>query len=201
MLITNSINLHDHSPPAEYQTIPKGLCFNFLTDEKPIRQNENQYIASKKIGVQTFLEIKGTFERDWNFDLSNSRTTFWFAFQFLGSLSLKNIDHSTLDQQQYRGYFNTEKEVTCQLKGGKAWMVFIGIEIEAPTIIAQEWNTLQIDPSISTQVFPAQRIGYRIKKVLELIEKIKYSVYSMNTRLQFYTTSLLEIYHGDLLEQ
>lgn len=201
MLIINSINLNDENPPAEYQTIPKGLYFNFLAAEKPIRQDENQYIASKKIGIQTFLEIKGSFEKDWNFDLSNSRTTFWLAFQFLGSSSLKNIDHSTLNQQQYLGYFNTEKRITCQLKGGKAWMVFIGIEIEDPTILAQEWNSLQIDPSISTQIFPAQKIGYRIKKVLEMIEKIKYSVYSINARLQFYTTSLLEIYHGDLLEQ
>lgn len=201
MLINKSIDLKYPYHLAQRHTAPKGLYFNFLASEDPVLCTKNQYIACKKIGGHTFLEVTGSFDEDWNFAISNSQTTFWLAFQFLGTSSIKDIDRSTLSPQHYLGYFNTGEEITYRIKAGKVAMILIGTEIEDPSSLALEWNTLQMDDRQIPHLFPPEKIGYRIRKILELIQKIRYSAYSLSPRLQFYTASLMEIYHGDLLEQ
>ena len=201
MLINKSIDLKYPYHLAHRHTAPKGLYFNFLTSDDPILCTKNQYIVSKKTRSHTFLEVAGTFEEDWNFSTHNNRTTFWLAFQFQGTSSIRDLDLSTLSQQHYLGYFNTGEEITYRIKAGKVAMILIGVEIEDPSSLALEWNTLQMDGPQIPQLFPPEKIGYRIRKELEHIQKIRYSAYSLSARLQFYTASLMEIYHGDLLEQ
>lgn len=201
MLINKSIDLKYPYHLAQRHTAPKGLYFNFLTSEDPVLCTKNQYIASKKIGTNTFLEVSGSFEEDWNFAISNSQTTFWLAFQFQGTSSVKDIDRSTINPQHYLGYYNTREEITYQIKAGKIAMILIGAEIEDPGNFALEWNTLQKDNQQTHQLFPPEKIGYRIRKVLELIQKIKYSLYSLHAKLGFHTAGLIAIYHRGLLEQ
>lgn len=201
MLINKSIDLKYPYHLAQRHTAPKGLYFNFLASEDPVLCTKNQYIASKKIGTHTFLEVSGSFEEDWSFAISNSQTTFWLAFQFQGTSSIGDIDRSTLNPQQYLGYFNTNEEITYQIKAGKVAMVLIGAEIGDLGNFALEWNTLQKDNQQTQQVFPPEKIGYRIRKVLELIQKIKYSPYSLHAKLGFHTAGLIATYHRDLLEQ
>lgn len=201
MLINRSIDLKYPYHLAQHHTAPKGLYFNFLESEDPVLCTKNQYIACKKIGIHTFLEVTGSFDEDWNFAISNSQTTFWLAFQFQGTSSIMDIDRSTLSPQHYLGYFNSSEEITYQIKAGKVAMALIGIEIGDSGNFALEWNTLQKDNQQTLQVFPSEKIGYRIRKILELIQKIKYSPYSLHTKLGFHTNSLITIYHRDLLEQ
>ncbi|PUV21966.1 helix-turn-helix domain-containing protein [Sphingobacterium athyrii] len=201
MLINKSINLKYPYHLAQRHTAPKGLYFNFLTAEDPILCTKDQYIASKKIGSHTFLEIAGTFEEDWNFNICNSQTALWMAFQFHGSSSIKGFNQSTLVHQQYLGYFNTDQEISYQIKSGKVAMILIGVEIEDSSSLALEWNTLQLDRLQVTQVLATEKIGYRIRKVLDLIQQTKSSAYSLSVRLQFYTSNIIELYHRDLTEQ
>ncbi|WP_286857283.1 MULTISPECIES: helix-turn-helix domain-containing protein [Sphingobacterium] len=201
MLINKSINLKYPYHLAQRHTAPKGLYFNFLTAEDPILCTKDQYIASKKIGSHTFLEIAGTFEEDWNFNICNSQTALWLAFQFHGSSSIKGFNQSTLVHQQYLGYFNTDQEISYQIKSGKVAMILIGVEIEDSSSLALEWNTLHLDRLQVTQVLATEKIGYRIRKVLDLIQQTKSSAYSLSVRLQFYTSNIIELYHRDLTEQ
>jgi len=201
MLINKSINLKYPYHLAQRHTAPKGLYFNFLTAEDPILCTKNQYIASKKIGSHSFLEIAGHFEEDWNFNIRNSETTLWLAFQFHGSSSIKGFSQATLVHQQYLGYFNTDQEISYQIKAGKVAMILIGVEIEDSSSLALEWNTLQLDRLQVTQVLAMEKIGYRIRKVLDLIQQAKSSAYSLSVRLQFYTSNIIELYHRDLTEQ
>ena len=201
MLINKSIDLKYPYHLAPRHTAPKGLYFNFLTSEDAILCTQNQYIACKKLGTHTFLEVTGNFEEDWRFSISNSQTTFWLTFQFQGTSSIKDIEGSTLSPQHYLGYFNTSSEITYQTNAGKVAMILIGVEIQDTLSLAMEWSTLQLDDRQMLQLFPSQQIGYRIKKILELIQKIKYSPYSLQAKLGFHTASLMAIYHRDLLEQ
>ncbi|WP_282637989.1 helix-turn-helix transcriptional regulator [Sphingobacterium thalpophilum] len=201
MLVDESIDLKYPHHLAPRHTAPKGLYFNFIASEDAILCTKNQYIASKKIGTHTFLEVAGTFDEDWNFNIHNSQTTLWLAFQFHGSSLLAAIDRSALLHQQYLAYVNTDKELIYQIKAGKVSMILIGLNIEDPARFAQEWDTLQIDRRQATQVFAVEKLGYRIRKALEHIQQTKYSSYSLITKLQFYTSNLIELYHRDLIEQ
>jgi len=64
-------------------------------------------------------------------------------------------------------------------------MILIGVEIEDPSSLALEWNTLQMDNQQALQLFPSEKIGYRIRKILEFIQKIRSSSYSLSAKLQF----------------
>ncbi|MGB3063041.1 helix-turn-helix transcriptional regulator [Sphingobacterium thalpophilum] len=201
MLVNESIDLKYPYHLAPRHTAPKGLYFNFIASEDAILCTKNQYIANKKIGTHTFLEVAGTFDEDWSFNIHNSQTTLWLAFQFHGSSRLAAIDRSALLHQQYLAYVNTDKEVTYHIKAGKVAMILIGQHIQDSARFTQEWDTLQIDRLQATQVFDLEKIGYRIRKALELIQQTRPAPYSLMTKLQFYTSNLIELYHRDLVEQ
>lgn len=201
MLINNSINLRHPRYEASRQKVPKGLYYNFMTGMNAILCEENKYIASTQIGTQTFLEIKGTFEKNWEFTIQNEQTNFWLAFQLLGSSSIKDVDASDLTSQRYIGYFNSDNQLVYQVKSGKVWLLLMGLEVGSTEKMGREWGVLQAEEGCPTKLFSAHNIGYRVKKGLECIQKIKYTPFSCASKLRYHICNLIDTYHGDLLER
>src|SRR5690606_15996697 len=142
MVIDYSISNVQKPRLANDIIIPKGRYFSFLREDNVHLGAKDQYIASRQIGNQLFLEIKCTQDECWDLALHDARKTFWMAFQFLGSSSITNKENPTLTHQQYLGFFNTKKDIPYHLKAGKTWAILIGMELENLKQLSQEWPTL-----------------------------------------------------------
>lgn len=196
--------LVDYSIPVIHQQIstvdhalPKGRYFNFLNTADAYRCTEHHYIASRTIGDQFFLEIKGTFQDEWHFTLRPTERVFWMIFQFLGT-SIDTANGSELCHQQYRGFYSEANDTPYLLRPGKTWVILIGMLISSETQPHQEWPTLEPAPDRST--LPTVNIAHRNKVILEKIQQIKEPHFSLRQRLDYHMIQLMETYHGDLLE-
>ncbi len=199
MVIDYSISNIQKPRLATDRIIPKGRYFSFLGEDNVHLGTKDQYIASRQIGSQLFLEIKCTQDQSWHLALRDTPETFWMAFQFLGSSSIENKENPTLTHQQYLGFFNTDDDIPYHLKAGKTWTVLIGMELENLKQLSQEWPTLAYDRNTS-HLLPALKIASRNKKILEQIQRIKDTPFSLSYKLNYQVIQLMETYHGDLLQ-
>src|SRR5690606_28410093 len=180
--------------------IPKGRYLNFHQKENIHLGSKNHYIASRKVGQHLFLEIKSTVEKGWDLTLRDTPGTFWIAFQFLGSSSIDAQENSTLDPQHYLGFFNPGSDLCYLFKGGKIWMVLIGTELKNPEQLGREWPTLTCGGNNTFHPLPAVKTAFRNKKILEQIQRIKDTPFSLCSKLNYQAVQLIETYHGDLLQ-
>lgn len=191
--------ISDPSPTAN-QALPKGRYFTFLNEADTLVSTKNLYIANRKTGKLLFSEIKGSIDQNWRFPLSSTQHTFWMVFQFLGTSSIATIAHSTLAAQQYHGFFGDNDDIQYVLETGKMWMILIGMQLENTEHLDQEWQTLASGLNGDFHLLPTVKIAFRNKKILNQIQRIKDSPFSLVYKLQYQVVQLMETYHGDLRE-
>lgn len=173
---------------------------NFLTKEDICIADENLYVASKKKGKLSILEIKGTLVKDWSFDLL-PKNCFWLHFQLHGSAQWNLTGNPTLSNLEYQGFNTIEGSSQIKLKAGKVGLVLIGIKIKNRTNFASEWTLLDVSLPIRQAYFPRMNIGYRIQQVLEKLRQYEPAPYSLQSKIRFHLSQLIEIYHADLKDK
>ncbi|NGF56964.1 helix-turn-helix transcriptional regulator [Parapedobacter sp. SGR-10] len=186
--------------PVREHIIPKGRYFNFLQKEHIHIGTEHLYIASRKVDGQIFVEIKCALDKNWRIHLRQAPTTFWMAFQFFGSSSPAPSENPALGHQQYLGFFSENEDMCYHFNAGKVWMVLIGVELENPMQLSEEWHTLVYPDNNSLHLLPTVNIAFRNRKILEQIQRIKDTPVSLRYQLHYQTIQLIETYHGDLLQ-
>lgn len=179
---------------------PKTRYFSFMREPDMLLCQKDGYIAQRKIGQLSFIEIKCSCDSDWHFTVVNTQQTFWIAFQLLGNSFIDDPQKQGIEQQQYRGYFNTENEVRHDLRSGKTWTVLIGLEISDMRLFSAEWKMLHAESEPGHSIRPVQRIAFRIKKILEQIQGVKDRPYSLEHRLLALQVQLMDTYDADILE-
>src|SRR5690606_24004384 len=66
--------------------------------------------------------------------------------------------------------------------------------------LGQEWHTLTCQGHNGRHLLPTVNIAYRNRKILEQIQRIKNTSFSLGYRLHYQTILLIETYHEDLLQ-
>lgn len=194
-----------HSLPIETMNtqgfLPAGRYFPFLGGPDIILSTKNNYIAKRKIGKMTFIEIKCNSDHDWNFDVQHKRNTFWMVFQLLGESYLSIDSKSKMEPQQYLSFFNAGQNLDFEMKRGKASLLLIELKIKDTKPFAMEWRYLQLNDEIKFKLHPTINIGYRIKNILNHIQRTKNSHFSLKYKLYPFLVQLIDTYHADLIER
>ncbi|TJY63430.1 helix-turn-helix transcriptional regulator [Sphingobacterium alkalisoli] len=201
MLLNTSLPLLAiSSKPSNTSLAPKGRYFNFMPEQDMLLCQKDYYIAQRKIGQLSFIEIKCSCDTDWHFTVANAHQTFWMVFQLLGNSFIDDAQKHSIEQQQYQGYFNEENTVRHHLRSGKMWMILIGLEISDIKLLSTEWRMLSAESGSQLSIRPAQKIAFRINKILQQIQHIKDSPFSLKYKLPALMVQLMDTYHADILE-
>ncbi|MBE8723074.1 AraC family transcriptional regulator [Sphingobacterium pedocola] len=180
--------------------VSKARYFNFMREQDMLLSHKDGYIAQRKIGQLSFIEIKCNCDIDWYFTVANAHQTFWMVFQLLGNSFIDDAQKHSIEQQQYQGYFNEENTVRHHLRSGKTWMILIGLEISDMKLLSTEWKMLSAESGSQLSIRPAQKIAFRIYKILQQIQHIKDSPFSLKYKLPALMVQLMDTYHADILE-
>ncbi|HLT86974.1 MAG TPA: AraC family transcriptional regulator [Sphingobacterium sp.] len=176
---------------------PPGLHFHFLTADDCILCEKKQYVSSRRIDDLHVIEVKGTFEMDWNLDLL-SPECFWLHFQFIGQSERDSKSHTALSDNEYRGFYSLSEAHKIQIKAGRTSMVLLGIKMDDTTSFVSEWPRLVKPTTTDQPYFSCIHIGYRIKQIFEKIQQCKDSPYSLRSNIHYHFCQLIDVYHQDL---
>lgn len=197
MHATESILLHPSIVLGADHDTPRGCHLNFLTEKDAPVNRGKQYIASRRMGDLHVIEVKGIFETDWSFDLF-PLSCFWLHFQFIGRSQRGDKIHTALSNSAYQGFYSGQHPSQIRVKGGKAAMVLIGIEMDDTASFTSEWPLLAEPKTVDQPYFSSIPIGYRIKQVFEKIGQYTDSRFSLYRKIYYHLCQLIEVYHQDL---
>lgn len=202
MILRHSLAL---APPTKQSGAahkpPKVRFFNFLQQDDFLICNSGYYLATRTIDEISFIEMKCQHADEWYLRLHNTEQTFWLAFQLLGESTIAAPQKQQLLTFEYIGFFNRDNEVQFQPTPGKMWMIWIGLEINDLSGLQKEWKLFAHDQDNTFHILPPVKILYRIRKVLEQIQQLKDSPFTLRYKLSAPVIQLLETYHRDLVEQ
>lgn len=181
--------------------LPKGRYFAFLNEVDTIFHQREAFIAQRRIGEVTFIEAKCNHPQGWQLSIGNKYPTFWMVFQLLGECQLSADQKCKMEHQQYIALFNNKNKLDFEIKEGKTALLLIGLQLKDIEAFAMEWRHLQLHQDIEFKQYSNINIGYRIKNILNQIQRTKNSYFSPKYKLSSLTIQLIDIYHADLLEQ
>lgn len=188
-------NIYNHDIPSDTSKSerPKDLYLNLLTEQDTMVSNGRQYIASKSWDELRVVEIKGTFDHAWTFDLAYP-SCFWLCFQFMGQ-SNKNADAtSSLATAEFQGFHCDGNALRIHIEKGKSWMVLLGLNLSDKATFQIEWPIFKGSPA----VLLTSSIGYRVRRIFDKIQQYSNLPFSSDVVLRYHFFQLLDIYHKDL---
>ena len=201
MQTKETIRLFTISPIVSGDQPPPELSFGCLGAADRIVCHEKQYIASRKIKKLHLIEIRGNFDGDWFFELLPP-DCFWLQLQLLGQSQRDGKSHTLLSAGEYQGFHHLGSAPKIQVKAGKTVMLLLGIHIKDGLTFSREWPLLKRPGRNNDQpTFSRIHIGYRIKQVLEKIEAIEDSPFSLHGKLLSPLYQLLDLYQQDLRDK
>lgn len=173
------------------------LNLNFLTEADIALWDGKQYMALKQLEGLHVIEVKGTYQTDWHFDLLLP-DCFWLLFQFTGHSKRDALSHTALSAGEYRGFYSIRDTHNIQVKAGKTWMVLLGVKINDTATFTSEWPQLVKPATIDQPYFSSINIGYRIRQIFEKIQQVVDTPYSLYSKIHYHFYQLLDVYHQDL---
>lgn len=182
-------------------SMPVSRHFPFLHEIDTVLCSTKNYIAKREIGNMTFIEIKCNPDKDWNFSVKHKRNTFWIALQVLGESHLSIAPDSKIETQQYLAFYSTRNRLDFEAKRGKTAFLLIGLKIKDIEPFAMEWRSFQLDNETKFRLYPVINIAYRIKNILNQIQRTKNSYFSLKYKLSTFSVQLIDTYHADLIER
>lgn len=200
MHINTSIRVPQLTSYAAGSNRAKGLYLNFLKKEDIIIDHKEHYIASKQLDHLHVIEVKGTFQADWHFDLPFP-DCFWLHFQFTGHSERDSLPHTAMSASEYRGFYSIRDAHKIQVKAGGTWMVLLGIKIDNTATFTSEWSMLAKPTTTDQPYFSSINIGYRIKQIFEKIQQRTNTPYSLPSNIHYHLCQLIDVYHLDLKDK
>jgi len=191
-------------PPLQSNTASDGnlptLNLNFLTEADIALWDGKQYMAFKQLEGLHVIEVKGTYQTDWHFDLLLP-DCFWLLLQFTGHSKRDALSHTALSAGEYRGFYSIRDTHNIQVKAGKTWMVLLGVKINDTATFTSEWPQLVKPATIDQPYFSSINIGYRIRQIFEKIQQSTATPYSLRSNIHYHLCQLIEVYHQDLKDK
>lgn len=198
MKISHSLPI---DPNDTQESVIASGYFPFFNEMDTIFSSTKNYIAKKSIGRMVFIQLKCNHDQDWNFNVQTKRDIFWLTFQLLGESQLSIDPKYKLEHQQYLALYNTKKNLGFEIKRGKTSLLLIGLKIKDVEPFAMEWRSFRIDYETQVKLYPPIHIGYRIKQILNQIQRTRYSYFSLKYKLSTLSVQLIHTYHADLIEK
>lgn len=194
-----------HSLPIdatdEQGVLPASRYFPFLHEIDAVLSSMKNYIAKRTIGGITFVEIKSNSESDWNFSIRHKGNKFWMVFQLLGESLLSIGQQRKMEHQQYLAFYSAGNSLKLDVQRGKAALLLIGLKIKDIEPFAMEWRSFQLDQHVKFKSYFSINIGYRVKNILNQIQRTKHTYFSLQHRLSLFVIQLIDTYYADLIER
>lgn len=178
--------------PIERKPSLSGLYLRFLEQEQHWPISPTLYAATKEVGAVRIIEIKGTSDAAEVIELPPAEM-FCLIYQFIGNSVINAGRSRRLQSGQHIGCGIDQMEsFICKIARGRTWMLIIALLGDVLQAARDEFSALSHQPK------SALPIGYRQRSVLDKIQQLKTSAYTLDIKLTYHIALLVEQYQQDI---